>query len=80
VAWVDWPAAVSALDAGRLACSGSEAKMLRLAASIAEGVPVDLRATISGLDEANVALLVRAVLHAAGQRGAGVAPAGRTAR
>src|SRR5882724_2290795 len=42
LAAVDWAAAVAALDAGQLPCSRSEGQVLRLAASIAGGVPVDL--------------------------------------
>ncbi|HZD02061.1 MAG TPA: hypothetical protein VFA46_18275 [Actinomycetes bacterium] len=68
LALVDWQAAVGALDAGRLVCSGSEAQVLRLAASIAEGVPVDLGAAVTGLDQTNIALVARAVLHANGRR------------
>jgi hypothetical protein len=37
MAWVEWEETSRALDAGRLACSPSEAQSLRLAASIAEG-------------------------------------------
>jgi hypothetical protein len=68
LALVDWQAAVRALDTGRLGCSGSEARVLRLAASIAEGVPVDLGAAVTGLDQANIGLVVEAVLHAGGHR------------
>lgn len=70
--WVDWQAAVAALDAGRLACADSEAQLLRVAASIAEGVPVDLRDALSGLDQVNVVLVAEAVLHANGRRDATV--------
>ena len=66
LAWVDWPAAVRALDAGRLPCSGSEAGLLRVAASIAEGIPVDLGAALSSVDERNLVLVVESVLRAAG--------------
>jgi hypothetical protein len=72
MAWVDWQAAVAALDAGRPACADSEARVLRIAASIAEGVPVDLRGCLSGLDEGNVLLVAEAVLHANGRRDAAV--------
>ena len=37
MAVVDWEAAVAALEAGRLPCSGGEGRILRLAASIAGG-------------------------------------------
>ena len=66
MALVDWEAALAAVDAGRLVCSMSEAQMLRIAASLAAGVLVDLRAVLTGLDESNVALVVAAVRHAGG--------------
>jgi hypothetical protein len=71
LAVVDWPAGVKALAAGRLACSRSEGCVLRIAASIAAGVPVDLSDCLSTLDKTNVGLVVAAVLHANGGRGAG---------
>jgi hypothetical protein len=71
LAVVDWPAAVKALAGGRLACSRSEGCVLRIAASIAAGVPVDLGECLSTLDKKNVDLVVEAVLHANGRRGAG---------
>lgn len=73
MAVVDWSAAVGALEAGRLPCSPSEGQVLRIAASIADGVPVDLRDGVSGLDTANIVLVAEAVLHAAGHREADVA-------
>jgi hypothetical protein len=39
---VDLEAVAGALDAGVLPCSGCEGQVLRLVASIAAGVPVDL--------------------------------------
>ena len=72
MAWVDWPAAVAALEAGRLACSASEAGLLRIAASIAEGGPVDLGDVLTGLDGRNLVLVAAAVLHAGGHRDASV--------
>jgi hypothetical protein len=66
MAAVDWEAAVAALEAGRLPCSGGESRILRLAASIAGGVAVDLGSALSGLDERNIAEVARAVVHAAG--------------
>ncbi len=41
---------------------------MRLAASIAAGIPVDLNDALTGLDQARIALVVRAVRHANGQR------------
>jgi len=71
MAAVDWEAAVAGLDAGRLPCSSSENQMLRLAASIADGVRLDLGSALSGLDERNATLVAAAVLHAAGHRNLG---------
>jgi hypothetical protein len=65
-AFVGWRAAVRALAGGRLACSASEGCVLRIAASIAEGVALDLRECLSTLDAANAGLVVRAVLAAGG--------------
>ena len=68
LAAVDFEAAAGALEAGALPCSGGEGRVLRIAASIAAGVPVDLREAVTGLDEDNVVLAAAAVLHAAGCR------------
>jgi hypothetical protein len=76
MAAVDWEAAVAAVETGRLPCSGGEGRILRLAASIAGGVAVDLGSVLSGLDERNVAGVARAVLHAAGQGDLRVAAGG----
>jgi hypothetical protein len=66
MAQIDWPAAITALDTGDLPCSGGEQRMLRLAASLADGTPVDLRDALTGLDDRNITLLITAVLHASG--------------
>ena len=68
MATVDFEAAAAALVSGVLPCSSGEGRVLRLAASIAAGVPVDLRDSLTGLDEANSVLVAAAVLHAAGHR------------
>jgi len=68
MALIDWPAAVTALNAGELPCSSGEKKMLHLAASLAGQSPVSLGGTITGLDHQNIQLLVRAILHASGRR------------
>jgi hypothetical protein len=65
LAWVDWAGAAAALDAGRLGCSGGEGTVLRVAASLAAGVPVDLSA-LSGLDGRARGLVARAVLASGG--------------
>jgi hypothetical protein len=67
-AYVDWTAAVAGLNTGRLACSGSERRVLLLATSLAEGVPVDLSDVLTGLDEATAALVADVIVHAAGHR------------
>jgi hypothetical protein len=67
MASIDWPAAITGLDCGELPCS-SEGKTLRLAASIGEGVPVNLRHALVGLDHHNLHLIQQAVLHTGGHR------------
>jgi hypothetical protein len=68
MAVIDWDAAIAALRAGELPCSGGERRVLQLSASLASGIPVDLRDTVTGLDDDNIASLVTAVLHASGKR------------
>ncbi|GAA0967509.1 hypothetical protein GCM10009550_71470 [Actinocorallia libanotica] len=68
MALVRWKAAVTAVKAGRLVCTSSEAAMLRVAASIAEGLPVDLRDAVGGLDARNIALVLEALATANGRR------------
>jgi ABC-type phosphate transport system ATPase subunit len=65
---IDWDAAVTALAAGELPSSSGEQKMLCIAASLAGQAPVILGDAITGLDDRNIQILVKAVLHAAGQR------------
>jgi hypothetical protein len=68
MASIDWDAALTALHAGELPCSGGERRVLELSASLAGGIPVDLRDAVTGLDDGNIARLVTAVLHASGKR------------
>lgn len=68
MALIDWPEAIAALDREQLPCSGGEGRMLRLAASLAEGIPVDLRDALTGLDSHNAELVSHAVKHATGHR------------
>ncbi len=63
---IDWPAAIAALDHS-LPCSGSENRMLRLAASLAHGIPVNLRDALTGIDDHGIGLVIQAVLHASGR-------------
>jgi hypothetical protein len=65
-AFVDWAGSVRALESGRLCCSSSEGQMLRLAAGIVEGIAVDLREVVCGLDATNALSAARALWHAAG--------------
>jgi hypothetical protein len=67
VADVDYLSAVNALDRGELPCSGSEANVLRIAASLASGVAtINLGQAISGLDADNTVLVLTAIAHANG--------------
>jgi len=68
LARIDWAAAITALDTGELPCSGGEGRMLRLAASLVDGIPVDLRDALTSLDTRNTDLVSRAVPHANGRR------------
>jgi hypothetical protein len=65
---IDWDAAITALNAGELPCSGGERRVLQLSASLAGGIPVDLRDAVTSLDDGNVTRLVTAILHGAGKR------------
>jgi hypothetical protein len=51
---ISWEAATTALHTGELPCSGGERRIFHLSASLADGIPVDLRDTVTGLDDANV--------------------------
>ncbi len=52
---IDWNAATAALHAGELPCSGGERRILHLSASLAAGIPADLRDAVTGLDDGNIA-------------------------
>ncbi len=67
MAVIAWDAAITALSTGGLPCSGGEGRILQLSASLAAGIPVDLRDSITGLDDDNAALLITAILHATGK-------------
>ncbi len=79
-ACVDWTAAVAALETGRLGCSSSERRVLLLAASLAEGVAVDLGDVLTGLDDAAAALVADVIAHASGHRRWAVTDEDGTAR
>ena len=50
MAAIDWDAAITALNAEELPCSGGERRILQLSASLAAGIPVSLRDTVTGID------------------------------
>lgn len=68
IARIDWSSAVFALNTGDLPCSRSEERILRLAASLSGGVPVNLHDTTTALDPRNTTLLSEAILHATGHQ------------
>ena len=65
---IDWEEAITALHAGDLPCSSSEAAILGLAASFATATPVILRHAITGLDQANLHLVTNAIRDAGGHK------------
>jgi hypothetical protein len=67
VAAIDFAAAADAVH-GMLPCSDGERQVLLVAASLAGGIPVDLREAALCMDAANAARAAQAVCHAAGRR------------
>ena len=67
VAAVDFAAAAAGVQ-GVLPCSAGERQVLLVAASVAEGIPVDLREAALCMDGVNAARAAQAVCHAAGRR------------
>ena len=65
VAAIDFAAAADAAQ-GVLPCSDGERQVLLVAASIAGGIPVDLREAALCMDAVNAARAARAICHAAG--------------
>ena len=65
---INWDEAITALHAGDLPCSSSEAAILGLAASLATTTPVVLRHAITGLDQANLYLVTNAIREAGGRK------------
>jgi hypothetical protein len=72
VAVIDFAAAADAVQ-GVLPCSDGERQVLLVAASIAGGIPVDLREAALCMGPVNAARAAQAVCHAAGCRVAVVA-------
>ena len=66
-AWTDWESAVSAPGGHRLSCTGSEAGILRIAASLGHpAIPVHLARVLGSLDRTNIALVTTAITRANG--------------
>jgi hypothetical protein len=65
VAVIDWSAVIAALGSG-LSCPGGEQRMLKITASLADGIPVDLRDTLTGLDRRNASIVIDAIARAMG--------------
>lgn len=66
LAIIDWQGLTTSLDTGTFHCSAGEKRMLRLTASLAQGTPVNLAETLTGIDHNNAQLVAKAVLQAAG--------------
>jgi hypothetical protein len=62
-----WPDVERALSVGLIFGSSGEVRVLRAAASIAEGHPVDLGDLAAGLNRRALTLLLAAIAHAAGR-------------
>jgi hypothetical protein len=65
-AQIAWPDLEPALAAGLVFGSSGEVRVLRAAASIADGHPVDLGDLTGGLDRRALTLFLAAIAHAAG--------------
>jgi len=64
---IRWKAAITALDTGRLPCTGSEQAVLRIAASLGDNdIPVHLRPHLGSLDHRNISLITAAITRANG--------------
>ena len=61
MATIRWRAAHTALQRGQLPCAGSETNVLRIAASLAAGIPISLRHVLGSLDHRNIAHVIRAI-------------------
>jgi hypothetical protein len=65
-AYIDWWDAITALGRGELPCSGSEADMLRIAASLGAELPITLRQVLGCLDHTNITAVTTAITAANG--------------
>jgi hypothetical protein len=65
-AYLDWPAAITALQHGQLACSSSQADLLRIAAGLGADLPLTLRHVLGGLDHPTITAVTAALTAANG--------------
>jgi hypothetical protein len=66
-AYIDWERAITALDDRQLRCSGSEADILRIAASLGHpAIPVHLTRVLGSLDHTSIGLVTTAITRANG--------------
>ena len=66
-AYIDWERAITALDSHQFCCSGSEAHILRIAASLGHpDIPVHLTRVLGALDHHNLQLVTAAITRANG--------------
>jgi hypothetical protein len=63
---ITWTDLDTALRDGRIVGSAGQLRLLRAAASLAEGLPVALGDLAAGLDRTNLRLLLAAIAHAGG--------------
>jgi hypothetical protein len=68
MAAIDWETLIAALNGGKLPCSAGERHVLKLSASLAAGIPADLRDAVTGLDDLNIQRLLTAIQHGSGKR------------
>jgi len=66
-AFIDWQSAIGALDTRQLSCTGTEAAILRIAASLGDSaIPVHLARVLGSLDHRNIQLVTAAITRANG--------------
>jgi hypothetical protein len=63
---IRWRAAIAALNQGLLPCSGTEADLLRVAASLATDLPLQLHRALGSFDHRNITLITDAITIANG--------------
>jgi hypothetical protein len=66
--YVRWGAVATALNQHRLACSSSEADILRIASSLGGNIPIQMGRVLGALDNTNIGRVIDAILTANGSR------------